>query len=103
MAIADHPAVESVGVIGVIGVYDLVHGENLRAYVNLKPAVSPPSVLELIEFTCESVGDKAPEEIAFLEQMPLNATGKTDRLMLKHHAEQEILNRTGRAHSPNQA
>ena len=100
MAIADHPAVESVGVIGV---YDLVHGENLRADVGLKPAVSPPSVLELIDFTYESVGDKSPEEIVFLEQMPLNASGKTDRLMLKHHAEQEILNRTGRAHFPNQA
>ena len=98
MAIADHPAVESVGVIGV---YELVYGENLRAYVNLKPAVYPPSVLELIEFTCESVGDKSPEEIAFLEQMPLNATGKTDQLMVKHQAGQEMLNTTGRADSPN--
>ena len=83
-AVCDHPAVESVGVVGI---HDLVHGENVRAYVTLKAGAERPSSAELIQFARERVGYKSPEEIAFLAQMPLNATGKVDRVALKHLAE----------------
>ena len=42
-----HPAVESAGVIGL---HDLLHGENVRAYVALKPGVTRPKALDLIQF-----------------------------------------------------
>ena len=36
-SLLDHPAVAAAGVIGI---HDLVHGENVRAYVELKPGVA---------------------------------------------------------------
>lgn len=83
-SLLEHPAVAAVGVIGI---HNLVHGENVRAYVELKPGVAPPTVAELIKFSRASVGYKAPEEIVFLDAMPLNATGKVDRVTLKRMAE----------------
>ena len=78
-ALLAHPAVVAAGVIGV---RDLLHGENVRAYVTRKPGTSV-TAQGLIAFARERVGYKAPEEIEFLDQMPLNATGKTDRVRLK--------------------
>lgn len=83
-SLLEHPAVAAVGVIGI---HNLVHGENVRAYVELKPGVTPPTAAELIKFSRASVGYKAPEEIVFLDAMPLNATGKVDRVTLKRMAE----------------
>ena len=82
-ALLMHPNVESVGVIGI---HDLVHGENVRAYVVLKSEITAKAQ-ELILFARERIGYKAPEEIVFLEEMPLNPTGKTDRPTLKAMAE----------------
>ena len=79
-ALLAHPAVESVGVVGL---HDLVHGENVRAYVSLKPDAPRPKSLDLIKFAKARVGYKAPEEVVFLKAMPLNATGKVDRVALK--------------------
>jgi acyl-CoA synthetase (AMP-forming)/AMP-acid ligase II len=83
-AVAEHPAVEAVGVIGI---HDLVHGENVRAYVTLKPAARRPTCADLISFARARVGYKAPEEIIFLDKMPLNTTGKVSRMALKQMAE----------------
>jgi long-chain acyl-CoA synthetase len=82
-ALLAHEAVE---LTGVIGLHDLVHGENVRAYVKLRSGVAPPSKLDLIAFARQRVGYKAPEEIVFLDEMPLNATGKVDRVTLKRQA-----------------
>jgi acyl-CoA synthetase (AMP-forming)/AMP-acid ligase II len=82
-ALLDHPAVENAGVIGV---HNLMHGENVRAYVELKRAAASPSPAELIQFARARVGYKAPEEIEFLDKMPLNPTGKVDRAALKKMA-----------------
>jgi long-chain acyl-CoA synthetase len=82
-ALLDHPAVESAGVIGV---HNLAHGENVRAYGELKPGVPPPTAAELIAFARTHVGYKAPEEIVFVDAMPVNATGKVDREALKRRA-----------------
>jgi len=84
-AVAEHVAIEAAGVIGV---HDLVHGENVRAYVTLREGAKQPTSAELIRFTRERIGHKAPEEIVFLDEMPLNATGKMDRVALKRMAEQ---------------
>jgi acyl-CoA synthetase (AMP-forming)/AMP-acid ligase II len=79
-ALLEHAAVENAGVIGV---HDLMHGENVRAYVELKSGATRPKARELIQFARERVGYKAPEEIVFLDAMPLNPTGKVDRVTLK--------------------
>jgi long-chain acyl-CoA synthetase len=82
-ALLGHPSVESVGVIGI---HDLIHGENVRAYVVIKDGVERPSRQELIRFAQDLIGYRAPEEIEFLAEMPLNATGKVDRVRLKDMA-----------------
>ena len=86
-ALLEHP---DVGLAGVVGIHDTVHGENVRAYVTLREGAAPPSSADLILFCRERVGYKAPEEIVFLEKMPLNATGKVDRVALKRVAEDHL-------------
>jgi len=79
----EHGAVDNAGVVGV---YDRIHGENVRAYITLKDGAVRPISQELIQFARARVGYKAPEEIVFLPEMPLNATGKVDRVTLKEMA-----------------
>jgi acyl-coenzyme A synthetase/AMP-(fatty) acid ligase len=75
---------------GVVGVHDLVHGENVRAYVTLKDGAKRPKNQELIQFARARVGYKAPEMIVVLETMPQNATGKVDRVRLREMAEASL-------------
>lgn len=82
-ALLEHPAVASAGVVGI---HNLVHGENVRAYITLRPDAERPTSQELIQFARQRIGYKAPEEIVFLPEMPLNATGKVDRVTLKEMA-----------------
>lgn len=82
-ALLEHDAVSSAGVVGV---QSPLHGENVRAYVTLEPTAPTPTTQDLVRFARARVGYKAPEEIVVLEAMPLNATGKVDRAMLKKMA-----------------
>jgi acyl-CoA synthetase (AMP-forming)/AMP-acid ligase II len=86
-ALAAHP---SVSLVGVVGIHDVVHGENVRAYVTLVEGVERPTSQELIDFARAQVGYKAPEEVVFLPEMPLNPTGKVDRVGLKRLAEEHL-------------
>ncbi len=79
-ALLEHDAVSGAGVVGV---RDAWHGENVRAYVTLGAGAPRPRMQDLIRFARARVGYKAPEEIVFLDEMPLNATGKVDRVTLK--------------------
>jgi acyl-CoA synthetase (AMP-forming)/AMP-acid ligase II len=45
---------------------------------------------ELIQFSRARVGYKAPDEIIVLGQMPINATGKVDRVALKQLAASQL-------------
>jgi long-chain acyl-CoA synthetase len=80
----EHPAVANVGVVGI---HDEVHGENVRAYVTFDPDADRPTAQELIRFARSEVGYKAPEEIVALDEFPLTATGKVDRVLLKRMAQ----------------
>ena len=82
-ALLEHPAVTCAGVVGV---HDLQHGENVWAYVALRPDADPPSASELIAFAADRVGYKAPDVIEVLDEIPVNAVGKTDRTVLKRMA-----------------
>jgi acyl-CoA synthetase (AMP-forming)/AMP-acid ligase II len=86
-ALVDHPAV---ALAGAVGVHDTVHGENVRAYVTLAEGAAKPSAADLIVHCRERIGYKAPEEIVFLDEMPLNPTGKIDRVGLKRMAEDHL-------------
>ncbi|MEM7446085.1 MAG: AMP-binding protein, partial [Pseudomonadota bacterium] len=83
-AVMAHPAVD---LAGVIGVRDEVHGENVWAYVTLKQGAPTPDVHDIIDTARQRVGYKAPEMIVILDEMPLNPTGKIDRVGLKKLAE----------------
>jgi long-chain acyl-CoA synthetase len=85
-ALLEHEAVE---LAGVVGIHDVMHGENVRAFITVKEGARQPKVMELIKFARERVGYKAPEDIVILQEMPLNPTGKIDRLKLKRLAEEE--------------
>jgi long-chain acyl-CoA synthetase len=85
-----HPARVPGALAGVVGIHDTVHGENVRAYVTLREGAERPTSADLIVFCRERVGYKAPEEILFLEEMPLNPTGKIDRVGLKRMAEDHL-------------
>jgi acyl-CoA synthetase (AMP-forming)/AMP-acid ligase II len=86
-ALVDHPAVD---LAGVVGIHDSVHGENVRAYVTLREGAERPSSADLIVHCRERIGYKAPEEIVVLDEMPLNPTGKIDRVGLKRMAEDHL-------------
>jgi long-chain acyl-CoA synthetase len=86
-ALVEHPAIS---LAGAVGVHDAVHGENVRAYVTLSEEAEPPSRADLIVFCRERIGYKAPEEIVFLDDMPLNPTGKIDRVALRQMAEDHL-------------
>ena len=86
-ALLAHPAI---ALAGVVGVHDVVHGENVRAYVTLEEGAERPHRADLVLFARERVGYKAPEEVVFLDEMPLNPTGKIDRAGLKRLAEEHL-------------
>ena len=50
----------------------------------------PPAPHELIAFARARIGYKAPEDVVVLAQMPLNPTGKVDRVALKKMAEERL-------------
>ncbi|HEV7279741.1 MAG TPA: AMP-binding protein [Pirellulaceae bacterium] len=79
-SLLEFPAVASAGVVGV---HDAVHGENVRAYVAYRPDAERSSAAELMQFSRDRVGYKAPDEIVVLEEMPTNAVGKVDRVALR--------------------
>ena len=86
-ALLEHPAVVAAGVVGI---RTLSHGENVRAYVTLHRGAPPPRASDLIAFARERIGYKAPEELIFLDEMPLSPDGKTDRTTLKKMAEANL-------------
>ena len=92
-ALLEHPGVANAGVIGI---HDLIHGENVRAYITLAEGTARPASQGLIQFARARIGYKAPEEIVVLDQMPLTVTGKLDRTSLKRMAEANLTRRTNR-------
>lgn len=80
----------AVASVGVIGIHNLIHGENVRAYITLRPGIRRPTNDELIRFSRARVGYKAPDEIIVLDKLPLNVVGKVDRAALQQLANAAI-------------
>ncbi|WP_445366173.1 class I adenylate-forming enzyme family protein [Microbulbifer sp. ANSA001] len=87
-ALMEHP---SVNLAGVIGIRDDTHGESVWAFITLKKNVPMPSVSEVIRFAKKRIGYKAPEVVEILADMPINPTGKIDRVALKRLAEAQLV------------
>ena len=58
--------------------------------MTVKDGVTRPTAHDLIGFARERVGYKAPEEVVFLDELPINPTGKIDRVALKRLAEEHL-------------
>ena len=78
-AILEHPGVEDAAVIGV---HHDVLGEDIAAFVELRPGTTL-SVEELRSFCSERLADyKVPRKVTFVAELPRNATGKVMKRLL---------------------
>ncbi|MEQ8659298.1 MAG: acetate--CoA ligase [Gammaproteobacteria bacterium] len=85
-ALMEHPAVAEAGVIGIP---DAVAGEQVKAYVALKPGVAPSLALnrELLGHARKRLGAAvAPKSIEFRANLPKTRSGKIMRRLLKARA-----------------
>ena len=81
--LARHPAV---ALAAVIGVPDEVRGERIKAFLVLKPGVAGDTALEesIRGFVRKHLAaHEAPRDIAFVDALPLTATGKIVRAELR--------------------
>ncbi|MGQ0445163.1 MAG: class I adenylate-forming enzyme family protein [Beijerinckiaceae bacterium] len=86
-AIDAHP---SVHLSCVVGFPDKHFGQIVAAFVVLRDDVSSrPTVDELRRFVADRIAAyKVPERITFVDELPLNPTGKVDRKALQAHVRQ---------------
>jgi long-chain acyl-CoA synthetase len=85
-ALLEHPAVAAAGVVGRA---DETHGEEVVAFVELKPGhdVTPE---DLVAFAKERIGGyKYPREVHVVGSLPLTPVGKIDRKELRARLLQE--------------
>lgn len=76
-AIYEHPAVAEVIVIGVPDAY---RGEAAKAFVQLRPGVSPFTLDELRSFLADKVGKhELPAHVEFRDALPKTAVGKLSK------------------------
>jgi long-chain acyl-CoA synthetase len=86
-----HPAVQEAATIGVP---DELYGEEVKAFVVLKPG-APASERELIEFCRAHLADyKCPKSVEFLNEIPKGPTGKLLKRELARAAREESKSQT---------
>ena len=80
VVLATHPKVAE---IAAVGIPDEVRGENVRAYISLKPG-ERATAEEIRHFGRPNISDyKLPKEIIFLGSLPKTITGQIDKEALK--------------------
>jgi len=79
-ALCEHEAVQSAAVIGVP---DEIRGENIHAFVVLKPGRNAGAA-DLIAHCAAIIGKhKLPRDVSFVSELPLTASGKIQRFALR--------------------
>jgi long-chain acyl-CoA synthetase len=79
-ALLEHPSVEAAGVVGRP---DPVHGEEVVAFVSLRPGAEITGD-ELVQWGRERIGGyKYPREVTIVDAVPLTPVGKVDRKSLR--------------------
>jgi long-chain acyl-CoA synthetase len=79
-ALQEHPAIEAAGVVGRP---EEIHGEEVIAFVSLRPGATATAE-ELIEWGRGRIGGyRYPREVFILDAMPLTNVGKLDRKALR--------------------
>jgi len=82
-----HPAIRRAGVIGVPG---RVSGEVVWTYLELVPGTQI-TVKEVLDFCRGQIAPfKIPEVVRFVEELPVSATGKVRKFMLREMAAKEL-------------
>jgi long-chain acyl-CoA synthetase len=85
-ALLEHPALEGAGVVGRP---DQRHGEEVVAFVSLRPGAEL-SAAELVDWARERIGGyKYPREVHVVDAVPLTNVGKVDRKTLRARLEQQ--------------
>jgi long-chain acyl-CoA synthetase len=84
-ALLAHPAVVEACVVGVT---DAVHGQNVHAFVTLRPGTAPPTEAELRDFAEGRLSRQmVPDHICLVAELARTGAGKIDRDRLKWQAE----------------
>jgi long-chain acyl-CoA synthetase len=79
-ALLEHPAIESAGVVGR---EDEIHGEEVVAFVALRPGAEAAAA-DLVDWARARIGGyKYPREIHLIDAIPLTNVGKIDRKALR--------------------
>ncbi|MEW6777435.1 MAG: class I adenylate-forming enzyme family protein [Bdellovibrionota bacterium] len=85
-ALHEHPAVQEAAVVGVP---HKVLGEDVKAFVVVKPGYSLTAD-ELLSYCTENLADyKCPRQIEFLKELPRNALGKVLKRVLRGEEENQ--------------
>lgn len=92
--LADHPAISAAAVIGMP---DEILGERVCCYVVPADPDNPPTLETLKAFLQERgiAVQKTPERLELVDQMPMTATGKIQKHLLRRDIRQKIAQRTG--------
>lgn len=76
--------------VGAIGLPSPISGERIRVYVQLRPNVEMTAT-EVVEYCRGTLaGYKVPDEVRFVEALPVSATQRVRRWMLRAAAMKEI-------------
>jgi long-chain acyl-CoA synthetase len=76
-ALLEHPAIQ---LAAVVGRPDHVHGEEVVAFVSLRPGYADATSDELIAWARKQIGGyKYPRELQIIDSVPLTPVGKIDR------------------------
>jgi long-chain acyl-CoA synthetase len=91
-ALLEHPAIESAGVVGRP---DEVSGEEVVAFVSLRPGAEITGS-ELVDWARERIGGyKYPREVHIVDVVPLTNVGKVDRKALRAQITDAVTGRSG--------
>ena len=86
-ALVEHPAIATAGVVGRP---DPVHGEEVVAFVTLKPGIEAEAD-EIQAWAKQRLGGyKYPREVHIVPALPLTPVGKLDRKKLREQIPQEV-------------